>query len=76
MKDKIKEIIEDVRPDIEYNEDSLLIDEGLLDSFDAVNLVLDLNDEFDIEIGVQDVTPENFNTVDSIEKLVERLRED
>ena len=76
MKNRIKEIIEDVRPDIEYNEDSLLIDEGLIDSFDAVNLVLDLNDEFNINIGVEDVTPENFNTVDSIEKLVERLRED
>lgn len=76
MKDRIKEIIEDVRPDIEYNEDSLLIDEGLIDSFDAVNLVLDLNEEFNINIGVEEVTPENFNTVDSIEKLVERLRED
>lgn len=76
MKDKIHEIIEDVRPDIEYNEDTLLIDEGLLDSFDIVNVVLELSEEFDIEIGVEEVVPENFNTIDAITKLVERLMED
>ncbi len=73
MKDKILEIISDVRPDFEYSEDLLFIDDGCLDSFDIVNLILELNDEFDIKIGVENVLPENFNTVDAIIELIERL---
>ena len=45
----------------------------LLASFDVVTLVARLNDEFDIEIGVSDIVPENFETLAAIEGLVKKL---
>ena len=50
-----------------------MISDGILASFDVVTLVARLNDEFDIEIGVADIVPENFETLEAIEALVQRL---
>lgn len=71
MKEKIIEILMDLVPDFEYSDDTKLLEDGILDSFDIVNLVLEINEEFGINIGVEDVNEDNFETVDSILKLVE-----
>ncbi len=71
MKEKIIEILMDLVPDFEYSDDVKLLEDGILDSFDIVNLVLEINEEFGINIGVEDVNEDNFETVDSILKLVE-----
>lgn len=68
--DKILEILNEARPDIEFEGETALIDGGLLDSFDIVSIISDLNDEFDINIRVTDLKPENFNSVEAIQKLV------
>ena len=68
--EKIIEILNEVRPDIDFNEESKLIDSGLLDSFDIVSIISDLNDAFDINIRVHDLKPENFNSLEAITNLV------
>lgn len=75
MKEQIIEIISDLIPDFDYEEGTLLLEDGILDSFDIVNLVLELNEEFGINIGVEDVTEENFNTVEAIQNLIEEKLE-
>ncbi len=75
MRDTIISILNDINPDIDFEKETAIIDGKLLDSFDVVTLVGDLNDTFDISIGVVDLVPENFNSVDAIEALVTRLQE-
>lgn len=75
MKDKVIEILMDLVPDFEYSDDVKLLDDGILDSFDIVNLVLEINEEFGVEIGVEDVNEENFETVDSICELIKEKLE-
>jgi D-alanine--poly(phosphoribitol) ligase subunit 2 len=58
----------------DYNKE--LVDSGELDSFDIVSLVGELCDEYDIEIGADEIVPENFNSVEAIWALVQRLQED
>ncbi len=75
MEDILK-ILNEFRPDINFQSSERLIDDGLLDSLDIVNIVAELDSEFDIEIPVEEITPENFNSVSAINRLVDRLKEE
>lgn len=76
MKEKLMEILSDLRPDVEFEKETKLIDDGILDSFDIVSLVSELNSEFDVEINVMDLEPENFNTVSAMLELIVKLQEE
>lgn len=73
MREKILDILNDINDDVDYEVETALIDDGVLDSFDIVTLVSDLNSCFDINITVVDLVPENFNSMDAMVALVERL---
>lgn len=74
--DEIMEILEEARPDVDFTKETRLIDDEILDSFDIISIVGELNDAFDIEINVNDLLPENFNSVEAIFELVEKLRQE
>ena len=68
--DKLIDILKGIRPNINV-ESKTLVDDGELDSFDIVTLVTEIIDAFNIELNVDDILPENFNSVDAIYKLIE-----
>lgn len=70
MREKIIKILTELRPEFDFNEDVDFIEEGMLDSFDVVNLVTELDSTFEISIDGVDILPENFASIDSIEKLL------
>jgi acyl carrier protein len=70
MKETIIRILTDIRPEFNFTENSDFINEGMLDSFDIVSLVSELDQEFKISISGLDIVPENFSSVDTIEKLL------
>lgn len=72
--EEILKILKDIRPDVDFVNEKKLIDDKILDSFDIISIVADLNDHFDIEIDVEDLEPDNFNTVEAILDLVTRLQ--
>ncbi|MDY2959391.1 MAG: acyl carrier protein [Hornefia sp.] len=73
---EVLEILTDLRPDVDFKEEKALVSDGILDSIDIISLVQELDDEFDITIKPADLVPENFNSLEAISKLVERLMED
>lgn len=72
MKEKIIEILTDLRPEFDFTEEVDFIEEGMLDSFDIVSLVDELETNFGIKIQGVDVIPENFSTLDKIESLLKK----
>ncbi len=73
MRKQIMEILTEICPgiDFENEKEPALIDDGLIDSLDIVAVVTELMEAFDVELGVDDLTPENFNSVEAIEDLIE-----
>ena len=74
--EELLEILKDIKPGVDFENEESLIGEEILDSFDIVNLVTKLNDEFDIEITPSYLIPENFETVEAIYNLIQKLQEE
>lgn len=72
MKEKVLEILANIRPEFDFNENVDFIEQGMLDSFDVVTLVSDLDSNFGISIDGVDIVPENFATIDSIVNLLKK----
>jgi acyl carrier protein len=73
MRDQILEILTDIRPDIDFEKETKLIDDKILESFDIITIVGELNDAFDIEIGPKELIAENFNSLDALTEMVDEL---
>ncbi|MBE5814636.1 MAG: acyl carrier protein [Clostridiales bacterium] len=76
MMEKILEILKSIRSDIDFENETKLIDDGILDSFDIVSIVAELCDAYDITITAEDMEPENFNSVQAMLALVERIMDE
>lgn len=71
MKEQIIKILTELRPEFDFSQEGVdFIEEGMLDSFDIVNLVSELDATYGISIDGVDILPENFSTVDAIMALL------
>jgi len=66
MEDRILEICQEIRPDVDFENEDALVDDEILESFDIITLVTRLTEEFDIEIDADDIEPEKLNTFEGI----------
>jgi acyl carrier protein len=74
-KEKIISVLTKVKPSIETNLDKEFVTEGILDSLDIMNLIIELEETFEIEIDPGDVLSENFESVDAISTLIAKCKE-
>lgn len=71
--DALLRILEELRPDVDFvNNQKKLVDQGVIDSFDMLQLITMLNEEFSIKIRPQDILPENFNSLDAMLALIDK----
>lgn len=74
--ERLLNILAELHGDVDFRENTGLIDEGILDSLDIVTLITEINDEFDVSIPAEEIIPENFNSAGALMKLIEKLDED
>ena len=75
-RETILDILEEMHADVDYDTEDKLVTNKILDSFDLVSLVTELSDEFDSQITAKDFVEENFNSLDTLTAMVERLMEE
>ncbi|HHW22744.1 MAG TPA: acyl carrier protein [Clostridiaceae bacterium] len=74
--EELLRILEELHPEIDFNTHEHLIDDKILDSFDIVTLIAEINDEFDVSIPAHEIVPENFNSAKALYSLIERLKDE
>ncbi|MCS6103240.1 acyl carrier protein [Clostridium botulinum] len=74
--EKLISLLQDIRDDVDFKECTTLIEDGILDSFDIIQIVNAIDEEFDVEIPATEIIPENFNSADSLLKMIRRLEEE
>lgn len=74
--EELLEILQEIKPGIDFTSCTNLIEDGYLTSFDIVMLISEISQQLEIEITANEILPENFTTVDSIYQMLQRLEED
>ena len=74
--EELIEILQDLHSDVDFENCKALIDDKILDSFDIVSIVSEVNDRFDVQIPAKELVPENFNSAQALWDLITRLEED
>lgn len=72
MREKILAVLNEIRPDVDFVNEKRLIDDSILDSFDIISVVNEFNNTFDVDIDVEDLEPDNFNTIEAMQELIEQ----
>ena len=70
------EILENLHPEVAFETCATLIDDKILDSFDIISEISEINEEFDVVIPAEEIIPENFNSAQALYDLVTRLADE
>ena len=73
--EQLLEILRDIDDSVDYEKETALIDDHILDSFAIITLISEIEEAFDIEVAAAEMTPENFNSAAALWKMIERLQE-
>lgn len=74
MEKLLLEILKEIRPDVDFENETELIDDGILDSFDVVSIISEIDDAFGVQIRINELDPENFNSAEAIWNLIQKLK--
>ena len=72
---KLMELLMELDDSIDWENETALIDDRILDSFGVISLISELEDQFEVEIDASEIVPENFNSADAMWKMIQRLQE-
>ncbi len=73
--DELLEILKDIDDSVDYEKETALIDDHILDSFAIITLISEIEETFDVEVAAAEMTPENFNSAAALWKMIQRLQE-
>ena len=69
-------ILTSLHPDVDFTHADKLVDNKILDSFDIVTIIAEVDSEYDVAIPAEEILPENFNSAQALYALIKRLDED
>ncbi len=74
MKEKVLEVLKEAIPSVDFLSSKALVDDGILDSLSITEIISTLSLEFDITIPFDEIIEDNFNSIEGLATMVERLQ--
>ena len=72
--DKLMKILEDICPDVDFENETALVDDMILSSFDILSIISAISDTFGITLSPGEIIPKNFNSAKSLWEMIQRLQ--
>lgn len=73
---ELLEILNGLHPEVDFETCERLIDDKILDSFDIISIISEINEEFDVTISAEYIVPENFNSAKALYALIKKLEDE
>ena len=70
------DILQELHPEVDFTTCDTLVDDKILDSFDIITIITEINSEYDVAIPAEEIIPENFNSAEALYDLIERLQDE
>ena len=70
------EILQEMHDDVDFSTHETLIDDSVIDSFDIITLIAEIDDRIGVTIPAEELVPENFNSYAAINALIDRLKDE
>lgn len=74
--EELLEILSEIKPGVDFEKETSLVDDGVLDSLDIISIISEVSEEYDVKIPPEDIVPENFNSAKAMYALIKELEED
>ena len=71
-KEKLLKILMEINPDVDYEKEKAIVDDGIYDSLEVMSVVTEIEDKFHLNIDPDDVVAEKFNSLETILGLIEK----
>ncbi len=68
------EILEDIRPDVDFDAEEKLIDDKILSSFDILSIISEISSEYEIKLTPAQIKPENFNSAKALWAMIQNIK--
>ena len=75
-KEELLEILSDLHPEVDFETETSLVDDKIFTSFDIVAITAEISDSFDILIPAGEIRPENFNSLDALYALIQKVSDE
>ena len=72
--EELLEILEEIRPNVDFENETALVDNQILSSFDILSIISEISEEFDIEVTPAQIIPANFNSAKAMWEMIQRLQ--
>lgn len=73
--EELLKLLSNVRPDVNFESETELVDEGILDSMDIVSIISEIDDTFNVQIRITELDPDNFNSATNLWNLIQQLKQ-
>lgn len=74
--EELLKILQELHPDVDFEEEEHLIDNKILDSFDIISVIAEIVEQFDVVISAEYILPEHFNSARALYKLIKQLEDE
>ena len=72
--EELMELLEEICPDVDFENEKALVDDKILSSFDILSIVSEISDAYDVKITTAEVIPQNFNSAEGLWNMIEKLK--